>query len=79
MTVQVEFSGLFSDKIFGTVFRQSGTRLRFGFDLETDVFRFCGVFWYHSNSLTNREGTKGCLVLCRFKILTILCFIVLKY
>ena len=20
----------------------------------------CGVFWYHSNSVTNREGTKRC-------------------
>ena len=35
-TVRVEFSGLFSnspDKIFGTVFGQSGTGLRFDFDL----------------------------------------------
>ena len=23
---------------------------------------FCGVFWYHSNSVTNREGTKRCPV-----------------
>ena len=30
--------------IFGTVFGQSGTGLRFGFDFETDVFEFCGVF-----------------------------------
>ena len=58
--------GLFSDSldmIFGTVFRQVGTGLRFGFDSGTDVFRFCSVFWYHNNSMTNREGTKRCLVL----------------
>ena len=30
--------------------------LRFGFDPGTDVFRFFGVFWYHSNLLMN--GTK---------------------
>ena len=35
--------------IFETVFGHFGTVLRFGFDLETGVFRFCGVFWYHSN------------------------------
>ena len=35
--------------------------LRFGFDPETDVFGFCGVFWYHSNSVTNREGTKSAM------------------
>ena len=63
----VEFLGLFSEspnRIFGTVFGQSGTRLRFGFDPGTDVFGFCGVFWYPNNSLTNREGTKRCPVLC---------------
>ena len=32
--------------------------LRFGFDPGTDVFGFCSVFCYHSNSMTNREGTK---------------------
>ena len=51
-TVRVEFSGLFldrPDRIFGTVFGQSKTRLRFGFDPGIDVFEFCGVFWYHSN------------------------------
>ena len=37
--------------------------LRFGFDPGTDVFRFCGMFWYHSNSVMNREGTKMCPVL----------------
>ena len=37
--------------------------LRFGFDPETDVFEFCGVFWYHSNSVTNRERIKRCPVL----------------
>ena len=36
--------------------------LRFRFDPGTDVFGFCGVFWYHSNSVTNREGTERCLV-----------------
>ena len=64
--VRVEFSGLFSDspnRIFETVFEQSGIGVRFGFDPETDVFGFCGVFWYHSNSMTNCEGTKRCPVL----------------
>ena len=35
--------------------------LRFGFDLGTDFFGFCGVFWYPNNSVTNREGTRGVL------------------
>ena len=64
--VRAEFLGLFSDspdRIFGTIFGQSRTRLRFGFDRGTDVFGFCGVFLYHSNSVTNREGTKRCPVL----------------
>ena len=64
-TVRVKILGLFSDgqdRIFGTVFGQSGTWFGFGFDPETDVFGFCGVFWYHSNSMTNREGTKRCHV-----------------
>ena len=42
-TIRVEFAGLFwdsSNKIFRTVFGQSRTVLRFGFDLETDVFGF---------------------------------------
>ena len=62
----VEFSGLFSnsmDRIFGTVFGQSGTELRFRFDPGTDVFEFCGVFWYPNNSVMNREGTKKCPIL----------------
>ena len=66
-----EFLGMFSDsldKIFNTVFGQSRTVLRFAFDPGTDVFGFCGVFWYHSNSMTNREGTKRCLVLHGSKI-----------
>ena len=70
-TVQVEFSGLFSDsqnRIFETVFEQSGIGVRFGFDPRTFVFGFYGVFWYHSNSMTNREGTKRCLVLYGFEI-----------
>ena len=32
------------DRIFGTIFRQSRTVLRFGFAPRTDVFGFCGVF-----------------------------------
>ena len=57
--------GLFSespDRIFETIFEQSWTVLRFGFDPGIDVFGFCGVFWYHSNSVTNREGTRRCYV-----------------
>ena len=50
-----------SDMIFGTIFRQSWTVLRFGFDPGTDVFGFCGVFWYPNNSVTNREVTRGVL------------------
>ena len=64
--------------IFGTVFGQSQTVLRFGFDPETDVFKFCGVFWYHSNSVTNCEGTKRCPVLYGSEIWAILCVIVGK-
>ena len=40
----VEFLGLFSDssdRIFGIVFGQSRTGLRFGFNPGTDVFGFC--------------------------------------
>ena len=46
--------------------------MRFGFDHETDVFKFYGVFWYHSNSVMNREGTKRCPILYEFEILIIL-------
>ena len=80
-TVRAEFSRLFSDSpdmIFGTIFGQSRTVLRFGFDPGTDVFEFCCVFWYHSNSVTNREGTKRCSVLYGFEIWAILCVIVGK-
>ena len=45
--VQAVFSILFldsHDRIFGTIFRQSRTLLRFGFAPETDVFGFYGVF-----------------------------------
>ena len=35
----------------------------FGFDPKTGVFGFYGVFWYHSNLMTNREGTKMCHLL----------------
>ena len=64
--------------IFGTVFEQFGTRLRFGFNPGTDVFGFCGVFWYHSNLVINREGTKRCPVLYGSEIWVILCVIVGK-
>ena len=57
---------------------QSRTEFRFGFNLGTDVFGFCGVFWYHNNSVTNHEGTKRCPVLCGFEIWIILCVIVGK-
>ena len=80
-TVRVEFSRLFSDssdKIFGTVFGQSGTVLRFGFDPKTDVFRFCGVFGCPNNSVTNSEGTKRCPVVYGSEIWVILCVIVRK-
>ena len=43
-TIRAEFLGLFSDspdRIFGTVFGQSRTVLRFGFNPMTDVFGFC--------------------------------------
>ena len=52
--------------------------LRFGFDLGTDVFWFCVVFWYHSNSVTNREGTKRCPIVYGSEILAILYVIVGK-
>ena len=76
--VRVNISGLFSDspdRIFGTIFGQSGTWFGFGFDPRTDVFGFCGVFWYHSNSVTNREGNKRCLVVYESEIFVILCVI----
>ena len=66
-TVRFEFLGLFSNspyRIFGTVFGQSQTEFGFGFNLRTDVFGFCSVFWYHSNSMMNCEGTKRCPILC---------------
>ena len=67
-----------SDRIFGTIFGQFGIVLRFGFDPETDVFGFCGVFWYHSNSVMNHEGTKRCPILYGSEIWVILCVIVEK-
>ena len=70
-TVRVKISELFLDspnRIFVTIFRQFGTCFRFGFDLGTDVFGFYGVFWYPNNSMTNREGTKRCHVLCGSEI-----------
>ena len=80
-TVRAEFLRLFSnspDRIFGTIFGQSRTVLRFGFDPRTDVFGFCGVFWYHSNSVANREGTKRCPIVYGSEILAILYVIVGK-
>ena len=52
--------------------------LKFGFDPETNVFGFYGVFWYHSNSVTNREGTKRYSILYGSEIWAILCVIVGK-
>ena len=63
---------------FRTVFRQSRTMLRFGFDAGTVVFGFCGVFWYHNNSVMNCEGTKRCLVFYGSEIWAILWVIVRK-
>ena len=63
------------DRIFETIFGQSETVLRFVFDPGTDVYGVCGVFWYHSNSVTNREGTKRCSVVYGFEIWAILCII----
>ena len=60
------------------IFGQSRSELRFGFDPGTDIFWFCGVFWYHSNSVTNREGTKRCPILYGFEIWAILGVIVGK-
>ena len=48
----------------------------FDFYPETDVFRFCVVFWYPNNSMTNREETKRCPVLFGFEIWAILCVMV---
>ena len=62
-----------------TVFGQFWTMLRFVFYIGTDVFEFCGVFWYQNNSVINHEGTKRCPVLYGFEIWAILCVIILKY
>ena len=40
----------------------------FGFNPETDVFGFCGVFWYHNNTMMNWEETKRFPVLYGFEI-----------
>ena len=50
----------------------------FGFYHGTDVFKSCGVFWYHSNSVTNREGTKRCLVLYGSDIWAFFCVLLEK-
>ena len=63
---------------FRISFRQPWTMLRFGFDLGANVFGFCGVFWYHINSVTNHEGTKRCPVLYESKIWAILCVLLKK-
>ena len=65
-------------KNFGTGSGQSWTGLWFGFDFGTDVFGFCGMFWYHSNSVMNREGTKRGHVLYESKIWAILCVLLEK-
>ena len=57
---------------------QFETRFRFGFNPETDVFEFCDVFWYHNNSVTNREGTKRCPILYGFEIWAIFHVLFLK-
>ena len=80
-TVRAEFSGLFADSpdmIFMTFFKKSWTVLRFGFDPGTDVFWFCGMFWYPNNSVANREGTKRCPVFYASEIWAILCIIIGK-
>ena len=61
---------------FKTVFGQFRTKFGFGFDLDTDVFGFYDVFWYHNNSVMNREGTKRCPVLYGSEIWVILYVIV---
>ena len=63
-TIRVEFLGLFSnspDRIFRIVFGQSMTEFEFSFNPGTNVYEFCDVFWYHSNSVTNCQGPKGAL------------------
>ena len=52
--------------------------MRFGLNPGTNVFGFCGVFWYHSNSVTNCEGTKRCPIVYGSEIWAILYVIVGK-
>ena len=52
--------------------------LKFGFDPGTDVFGFCGVFWYNSNTMTNREETKRYPIVYGSEIWAILYIIVGK-
>ena len=49
----------------------------YGFDPETDVFRFYGVFWYPNNLVTNCEGTKGTLLYMgpKFRPFWVACFV----
>ena len=79
-TVRAKFLGLFVDspnRIFETIFGQSWPVLRYGFDPETDVFGFYGVFWYPNNSVTNCEGTKGILLYMgpKFRPFWVACFV----
>ena len=37
------------------------------------------MFWYHTNSVTNHEGTKRCLVLYGSEIWAILCVLLEKF
>ena len=63
---------------FEIVLGQCRTVLRFGFYPGTNIFGFCGVFLYQSNSVMNREGTKRCPILYGYEIWVILCVIVGK-
>ena len=58
-----------------TVFGQFRTKFGFDFVLEIDIFGFCGVFWYHNNSVMNRGGTNRCPILYGSEIWAILCVI----
>ena len=70
-TVRTGFPGLF----YGSLGLSSGLVLISGL-MSTS---FVVSFWYHSNSVTNHEGTKRCPVLYGSEIWAILCVIVGKY
>ena len=57
---------------------QSRTGFGFGFNPRTNVFEFYGMFWYHSNLVPNREGTKRYPVLYESEIWVILCVLLEK-